>query len=188
MLGIMKYAGMACICLTSLTAGSQEVIHAMTGTVDSIDGAHKTFTLFRDNGTRVAFTDVTNPKVRIATDRRIYSDVTPASAFNTKGAYVIVFYFGGGDTRTAVAVEVLGKGPFTSTAGTVSGINGTTREVSVKDKSGSVARYKINSRTIAESDFGAVDGLKLHIQKGDHVRIVGASSSTPPTALFVNDM
>ena len=190
MLRILKYVCVivGCLGLTHGVASSQEVIHAMTGTVTSIDAAHNMFTLFRDNGSQVNFKNMIDPKVRIADDKMILADATAARAFDKKGAYVIVFYFGGSDNPTAVAVEALGQGPFSSTVGTIASFNEKTRMISVEDRSGSIRRYKINPGTVAESAFGVVPGPKFRAEKGDHVRVVGAANDDGPTALFVNVM
>jgi hypothetical protein len=178
-----------CLGLTGAVAGAQEVIHAMTGTIRSIDSAHKTFTLFRENGSQLTFNDMTASNVRImANDKKIISDAIAARAFDKKGAYAIVFYFGSADNPTAVAGEALGPGPFTSTVGTVAGFDEKDRLISVQDKSGSIQNYKIGAGTIAESGLGIVDGPRLHAEKGQHVRVVGANTNSGPKALFVNEM
>jgi hypothetical protein len=146
------------------------------------------FTLWRDNGSQVTFKSTATAKVRIANDKRILSEATAASAFNKKGAYVIVFYFGESDNPTAVAVQALGQGPLTSTSGKVAGFDERARLISVQDTSGSTQRYKIDADTVAESDFGVVEGLRLHIEKGDHVRVVGAANNKGKTALFIKVM
>jgi hypothetical protein len=188
-LRILMYAFVAvgCLGLTDAFASAQEVIHATTGTISLIDSAHKMFTLFRDNTSTITFKDMTGSNVP-ANDKRILSNATTARAFDKKGAYVIVFYYGLRDNPTAVAVEALGRGPFTSTVGTVAGFDEKDRMISVEDRSGSIHRYKINADTVAEGDYGVVEGLKLHAEKGEHIRIVGAASNNGQTALFVNEM
>lgn len=175
-----------CFGLSDAGANAQEVIHAMTGTIKSIDTAHKTFTLFRDNNSQLTFMTASN--VSIKNDNKIFSGATAARAFDETGAYVIVFYYGLINNPTAVAVEALGQGPFTSTVGTVASLNERDRLISVEDKSGSIQRYKINADTVAESDYGVVEGFKLHAGKGQHIRVVGAKTNDGPTALFVNEM
>ena len=177
-----------CLGLTGAVASGQEVVHAMTGTVRSIDTVRKTFTLLPDNTSQITFNDMTNSKVRLANDQKLISDATAASAFDKTGAYVIVFYYGLIDSPTAIAIEALGQGPFTSTVGTVSDVNEGPRMLSVKDESGSIRSYKINAATVAESGSGVVDGIKFHAEKGDHVQVVGVATNNGPIALFVNEM
>jgi hypothetical protein len=190
MLRILVHACVAigCLGLTGAVASAQEVIHAMTGTIRSIDAGQKTFTLFRDNGSLILFKDLTDTKVTAASEKKLLPDPTAARASDKKDAYVIVFYYGSTDPLTAVAVQALGHGPFTATVGTVASFNEKERLIAVKDESGSVHNYKINAATIAESDFGVVGGLKFRAGKGGHIRVVGAVTSDSPTALFVNVM
>jgi hypothetical protein len=184
-----SFVAVVCLGLSGTVAGAQEVIHAMTGTISSIDAAHKMFTLFRDNGSMTTFKDMTSSNVRIIpSEAKILSDATAAHAFDKKGAYVIVFYYGLSDNPTAVAVEALGRGPFTQTVGTVESFNEKDRMISVKDRSGATLRYKVNADTVEESVSGVIGGLKLHTDKGAHIRIVGAASNNGPRALFVNEM
>jgi hypothetical protein len=186
MLRILMHAAVAvgCLGLTGMVASAQEVIHAMTGTIRTIDAAQQMFTLFGDTGSLVTFE--TEAKVGVAIDKKTFPDATAARDFDTKDAYVIVYYYGRTDNPTAVAVQALGRGPFTATVGTVASFSG--RLISVKDESGSIHNYKINAATVAESDSGVVEGRKFHAEKGDHVRVVGAVSDDNPTAVFVNVM
>jgi hypothetical protein len=176
-----------CLGLTCHRAVAQQVIHAITGTVSSIDPADKTITVFLDGGSEGVFKDMTNSKTPTSFDKRILVDSTAVDAFKKKGAYVIVFYFGGRDTRTAVALRSLGPGPFTAVDGTVAKFEGRDHSISVDDKSGATQTFRVTVETVAEGNFGAVDGLKFQAQKGDHVRIVGTSQNGSPTALFVSE-
>lgn len=190
MLRILRNACVAlgCLGLAGAIAGAQEVVHAMTGTIRSIDAAQKTFTLVQDDGTFVTFKDTTDSKSRIGSDERFLPDATRARASDKKNAYVIVFYYGMAEHPTAVAVEALGSGPFTDTDGTVSSFNEKERSISVKDESGSIHEYKINEATIADSGLGVVGDLRFHPDKGGHVRVVGEVANGSPTAVFLNLM
>src|SRR5215469_8157863 len=90
----------------------------------------------------------------------------------TKGAYVIVFYYGDNDDRAAVALKNLGAGPFTSTEGAVVKFESKAHSISIKDSAGAVQTFKITDQTVAEGYMGAVDGYKFQPQKGDQVRVV----------------
>ena len=108
-----------CLGLTCHGVMAQEVVHALTGTVSSIDPVDKSITVFLDGGSEGVFKDMTNAKTPLSFDKKLHSEATAADAFTTKGAYAIVYYFGGTGTRTAVAVRSLGTGPFTAAQGTV---------------------------------------------------------------------
>ena len=185
----MLCGGVFAACLGSLTlaANAQQVVHALTGTVSSVDDLSKTIIVFQDSGTEGQFKDLTKAKTRIMLDKKIALDTSATDAVKKKGSYVIVFYFGDSDDRAAVALKSLGSGPFTSTTGTVVKYEGK-KAITVADSSGATQVFKINDQTIAESYMGVVDGSKFQAQKGDHVRVVGMTDSGGATALFVRAM
>ena len=182
----------ACViagCLVSLPilSAAQQVVHALTGTVSSIDKAAQTVAVLQDVGGGGIFQSLSNSKTRLDFDKKIAAGTIAADAFKDNGAYVIVFYFGGSDNRTVVAFKNLGPGPFSSTVGKVQKLE-RSRSISVQDESGAVQTFKIGPETIAESYAGAVDGTKFQAQSGDRVRIVSAMVDGSPTALFVRNM
>ena len=177
-----------CILSVAVAATAQEVVHALTGTVRSIDPASKTISIFTDNGSEGLFKDLTNPKLKVDFDKKLRTDTSTVDTFKGEGAYVIVFYFGGGDVRTAVALRNLGFGPFTNNLGSVVRFDGREHLLFIKNKAGLVKSFKIASDTVAETDFGAVNGLKFQPQKDDQVRVVASTVNGAPTALFVRTM
>jgi len=170
---------------SSRLAWTQEVIHALTGTVSSIDPTEKTITLFLDGGSQGTFKDMTNQHVSMSVDKKLLADTTTPDEFKKSGAYVIVFFFYGTDTRTAVALRSLGAGPFTATTGTVTKLEAH-HSITVQDKSGATQTFALDADTVAEGVSGAVSGLKFQADKGDHVRVVGSAKGGNPTALFVS--
>jgi len=166
-------------------ASAQAVVHALTGTVNSIDPAAKTITMFLDGGKQGTFKDMTNSKVSISVDKKILANTTTPDDFKKQGAYVVVFYFGGAEDRSVVALRSLGAGPFTATTGTITKFEAH-RSVTVQDSSGAIQTFALTADTIAESGAGAVSALKFQADKGDHVRVVGTSKDGNPTALFVS--
>jgi len=184
----------AVICTLALTgymglssASAQQVVHALTGTVSSINVATKTISVFQDNGTQGEFSDATNSKQHLSFDKKVALDTTAADVFKKTGAYVVVLYYGGDQERTAVALKNLGSGPFTSSTGTVVKFD-SKRAIQVTDSSGATQNFKITQDTIGEGYMGAVDGFKFQAQKGDKVRIVAAKDDSGLTALFVRLM
>jgi len=172
------------ILATTLPAVSQEIVHALTGTVSAVSDADRTITLFQDGGSQSVFKVLTTG-TRIAFDKKIAGATTAAKGFQTQGAYVILFYFGGQDNQTAVAVKSLGAGPFSSTSGEVTKWNGHDHTISVKGEDGSEHSYKIGPQTVAETYQGAVDGLKFDADKGDQVRLVSTTENGTATVLFI---
>lgn len=188
---MLKAALCGCVfagCLGALVvaAPAQQVVHALTGTVSSIDDLSKTLIVFQDNGSQGEFKDSTG-KGHFTLDKKIALEATPADDFKKKGAYVIVFYFGDNEDRTAVALKNLGAGPFTSAEGSLVKFDAKGHSIAVKDSTGAVQTFKINDQTVAEGYMGVVEGYKFQAQKGDQVRIVASTESGTPTALFMRE-
>lgn len=177
-----------CLALACRMATAQEVVHALTGTVSAIDPGDKTITIFTDGHTQSQFNDLTGGKVPVSFDKRIRADASPVDTFKKEGAYVIVYYYGGGNGKTAVALRNLGSGPFTQDMGTVAKFESRDHSISVKDPSGVVQSFKITPDTVAETSFGAVDGLKFQAPKGEQLRVLAANVDGSPTALFISAM
>ncbi len=178
----------ACLVAIPSQSAAQEMIHAVTGTVSSIDKYTKIITVMQDNGTTGFYQEMVNPKTRVSFDRKVEAESTAAPSFDKQGAYVIVFYFGQDSNRTVVALKSLGQGPFAQTNGTVTRFDGHAREITVQDETGKQQTFKIDPTTVAEGTFGVTEGMKFHADKGDHVRIVSSNVSGAPTALFVRDL
>ncbi len=174
-----------CLGLLSVPMAAQEVIHALTGTVTAIDNNTKTMTVFQDSGYSAKFKEMTKAKTPIEFDKKIAVETTAADAFEKTGAYAIVFYYGDGPEQTVVALKNLGPGPFTATVGTVKKFEGRAHSILVEDKEGRVQTIKINAATIAETDFGVVEGMKFQVREGDQIRVVSTALSGAPTALFI---
>jgi hypothetical protein len=172
--------------LATLAATAQEVVHALIGTVSSINPAAKTITVKTDDGSLGLFKDLINSKTRIEFDKNVRKDATAAEEFKKSGTYVIVYYFGLGRGRTVVALRGLGSGPFTKTVGTVDKFADKEHSISIREDSGVVKSFKITSDTIAETDTGAIEGLKFRPNKGDHVRVTATSENGSATAVLIN--
>lgn len=183
-LGICVVVG---IFFLSRQAIAQEIVHALCGTVTSINSADKTLTLFQDSGSRANFKIMSASSTRIAFDKKIADEATAAKEFEKQGAYVILFYFGGEEDRTVVALKNLGAGPFSATSGEVTKWSDHDHTISVSDKDGKVHSFKIDAQTVAETYLGAVNGSKIDIDKGERVRLVSSMKSGTATVLFIRE-
>jgi hypothetical protein len=166
---------------------AQQIVHALCGTVSSINPADKTITLFQDSGSRATFKVMFSSRTRISFDDKIAKEVTAAKEFQKKGAYVILFYFGTEEHSTAVALKSLGTGPFSSTTGVVTEWNGHSHKLSVRAKDGAIHSFVIDPITVAETSLGAVNGSKVDLNKGEQVRLVNSLKNGTPTVLFIRE-
>lgn len=166
-------------------AAAQEIVHALTGTVSSIDVSQKSITVFQDGGAKNTFKVMSSPKTRIAFDKRLENEATSAQQFQKQGAYVILFYFGMDQNRTAVAVKNLGQGPFSSVTGNVTSWDGHNHKLVVAGKDGKPHSFTVNDQSVVETYRGAVNGSDFDADKGDHIRVVSSMKNGTPTALFL---
>jgi hypothetical protein len=166
---------------------AQEIVHALCGTVSSINTANNTITLFKDTGSPATFFVKSSSSTRIAFDKKVADEVTAAKEFQKQGAYVILFYYGIQENLTAVAVKNLGAGPFSSTTGEVTEWNRHAQTVSVRGKDGSTHSFKFGPQTVAETYQGVVDGSRFNINKGEQVRLVSSTNGGTSTVLFIRE-
>ena len=163
-------------------APAQEIVHALTGTVSGIDASRQTITLFQDGGSKSTFKVMSPSGKRISFDKRVADDTVAAREFRKQGAYVILFYFGINENRTAVALQGLGNGPFSSITGEVKTFDRHDGALTVVGKDGKQHSFKLNDRTVAETYAGAVDGSEFHAERGAHVRVGSAMENGTPAA------
>jgi hypothetical protein len=174
-----------CFSLASYAARAQEIIHALTGTVSSIDADAKTITVATDDGSDGTFHELTDSRTQMKFDKGLRADATAAEDFKQQGAHVIVYYFGGGE-RTVVAIKGIGTGPFTTTTGTVVKFDKKEHSLSIQDKTGAIQSFNVTASTIAETDGGVAAGLKFDPRKGLRIIVVSASANGSATAVFIN--
>jgi len=177
-----------CFSVASLAATAQEVVHALTGTVNSINLTAKTITVITDDGSYGIFKDMSTSHASIEFDKNIRTDSTAADEFKKSGERVIVYYYGFGTVRTVVALRSLGPGPFTKSRGTVVKFDKREHSLSIKDQSGAIESFKITRSTVADTGTGAVEGLKFEPGNGDQVQVISTVVSGGTTALFINEM
>jgi outer membrane lipoprotein-sorting protein len=177
---------MCCLSVAPLQAIAQEIVHALAGTVTAIDAAAKTITVKTDDGSENLFKDDTDSKVKIDFDKDLRAQTTAADAFAKTGARVIVYYYGFDTVRTAVALENLGSGPFVKTSGTVLKLDRHKHLLTIETSAGSKQVFEIGPKTVAETSFGAVEGEKVDVSKGENVRVTASPDGAGQTALFIN--
>ncbi len=156
---------------TNCAADAQEVVHAISGVVTSIDPGKKTIDINTVDGSQDFFKDLANSGTSLDLDKAIRENSTAADGFTKVGANVIVFYFGEGSRQTAVALRDLGKGPLQRDTGTIAGFNRHDHLLTVKDSNGNSVSFHVGPKTVVESAFGAVDGSRFSAEKGEQVRV-----------------
>jgi len=170
-----------------IKSAAQEVVHAAIGTVTAIDSAAKTITLLQ-SGIKDQLFKVTSASVPVDFDKRMSDGSQPAATFQTTGAFVVVFYVGGEDNHTALALKSLGIGPFASATGKVTNWDRHRQAITVTDSQGAIHQFRIAPETIVDTGMGSVDGARYQPRKGDQVGVVSEVENGESTALFVQSM
>jgi len=177
-----------CVVLANLVATAQEVVHALCGTIRSVNASDKTITISANDGTPKFFTELTKSNVALDFDKRIRADAIPADAFTKSGVRVIVYYFGNGNLQTAVALQDLGAGPFEESSGTVVKFDRHEHVLILKNDSEGERSFDLTDKTVAETPYGAEEGLELNAKDGDHLQVTASSVNGKEAALFIRSM
>jgi hypothetical protein len=145
---------------------------------------------YRCHGQRhlCAIKESTKPEVHLDFDKRIHADATEADAFTKNEARVIVYYFGNGDTQTAVAFQDLGTGPFEDSSGKVVKFDRRERVLTLMKTSGAEESFHLDPKAVAETPFGAMPGSELDAKDGDQLQVTASSVNGIETALFIRTM
>jgi hypothetical protein len=171
--------------LSAFAANAQQVVHALAGTVSNINPTNKTIVISTDDGSEGLFKDMTAMNLSVDFAKDLRADSTPADAFSKKGTHVIVYYFGDGDERTAVALQDLGGGPLKKISGSVTKFNRHEHLLTIKDSAGASESFRIDPKTVAETPVGAVEGERFDPEKGEQVRVTATLANGGPEALFI---
>lgn len=176
-----------CFWGTTLAVNAQEVVHALTGTVTAINPVAKIILVKTDDGSEGEFKVLTNPNVSMDFENHLRTGAIAADVFSKTKTQVLVYYFGAGDVRTAVALEDLGVGPLVKVRGFVVKLDRHEHLLTIKNASGVAMTFHIDDKTVAETAMGVVEGLKCDAQKGDLVRVTATSANGVQTALFIRE-
>lgn len=177
---LLAYSLLAAQILTA-----QEVVHALTGTVNSIDSASKTFSVTTDDGSVSVFDQMTGSHKSSEVEKALRNGAVAAGAFNQSGAHVILYYTGWGDPRTAVAFLPIGAGPFTVASGTVVKFDKGDHTLTIKEPSGTVGTFKLAQDTVAETGTGAMESFKFDLAKGQQVRVTSTQVNGIEKPVFI---
>ena len=152
--------------MAAFAANAQEVVHALAGTVTYINPTSKTIIINTDDGSEPLFKAMTASNMSLDFAKDIRANSTPADTFTKKGAHVIVYYFGDGDERTAVALGDLGGGPLQKISGSVYKFDKHQHLLTIKDATGTSESFHIDPKTVAETALGAVEGERFGPREG----------------------
>jgi len=174
-----------CFSLVTTIAFAQQRVHAVSGTVTSINPKIGMIEINTDDGSSGHFKWMKHEGISIDFDKDVKAESTDADKFTATGVHVIVYFFGDGEVRTAVALRVLGNGPFENDKGTVVKVNRHDHLIIIKTGSGADQSFRIDPKTVADTTTGVVEGYKLDFDKGDAVQVTATPAGADKTALLI---
>jgi hypothetical protein len=98
----------------------------------------------------------------------------------------VVFYYGYGTDLTAISVESLGDGTFTTVTGNVDKFDKHSRTLTIKTDKGTDSNFHVQDNAVIDTGTGVKEGTKFDPHKGDPVRVTYlASDKGDVQAVFV---
>ena len=100
---------------------------------------------------------------------------------------MILYFYGDGDVRTAVAVQDLGTTQLVNSIGTVSRFDKHHHTVVMKTSTAAPQTFQIDPKSVADTPDGVIDGQKFVPAKGDQLRVVASTANGAGNALFLRE-
>ncbi len=172
----------ACCCSA---ASGQAVVHALGGTLQDVSPAANSLTLTPDDGSSGSFQLPPKSEPNLNFDKDVRAGTSSPETVKADGSHVILYYYWDGDARTAVAVQSLGAGPFQVSSGKVVGFNKHDRVLTVRTADGKTETVAVSDKTVVDSAEGVATGMRLHVGKGDDVRLLAESKNGTEEALLI---
>lgn len=166
-------------------AAAQETVHAVSGTVISIHPKVAMMALKTDDGSSGDFKCVDPANHPLNFNKEVKANSIAADKFTEQGAHVIVYYFGDGDVRTAVAIRDLGKAAVTEISGTVLKFNRHDRSLLLKSSDGKEEAFSLSPETVGDTPTGVAQNFKFDFSKGNAVTVTAAQTGSTLTALLI---
>jgi hypothetical protein len=174
-----------CCALIATAAQAQEQVHALSGTVKSVNEKIGMTQVDTDDGSSGHFRWIlfADPEA-VDFAKTISSDVVTPDKFTATGHHAIVYYYGQGTVRIVVGLHDLGDGPIESHVGSFVKM-GHDHVLTIKNSEGAEETFHIDPKTVADTAKGVSVGFKFDLSKGDMVRITAAVANGNATALLV---
>jgi hypothetical protein len=166
---------------------AQEVIHALTGVATKVDSNAHSITLTASDGTQTVIQDEDKDHPRYDFDKTLQSSATESAAFDKQGDRVILYYFGDGWERRAIAVKDLGESPLKLTTGTVKHWDRHHHMITIKAADGTTQTFQLDNKTAVDTPMGVVNGDRFDPQNGDEIQIKYLNKDGNNEAVFASE-
>ena len=168
-------------------SSAQEVIHAVTGVVTKVDSSAHTITLTSSDGTQTVVKDEAEHHPHYDFDKALQSEAVDSSTFDKLGDRVILYYFGEGWQRRAVAIKDLGPAPLKLTSGQVAHWDHHHHVITIKAADGTKQTFQLDNKTAVDTPMGVVNGEKFDPQNGDQISIKYLNKDGSNAAVFASE-
>jgi hypothetical protein len=173
------------LALASPIAVAQEIVHALSGTVTSVNPKIRMLEITTDDGSSGHFEWSKKSGGAVDFDKNVKADAIEVEQFTAKGNHVIVYYTGQGQIRTAVAVHDLGAVTVEKINGTVIKLNRHEHSLTIKNSSGAEQSFHLDAKTVGDTATGVAEDMKYDFNKGDAVTVTAAQANGGETALLI---
>jgi hypothetical protein len=175
-----------CFALIATMVQAQEMVHALSGTVKSINAKIGMTQIETDDGSSGHFRWLLFADAEAVNfDKVISANAVTPDKFTATGHRVIVYYFGQDTIRILVALHDLGDGPVENHNGTVVKLDRHDHLLTIKNSAGTEETFHIDPKTVADTAKGVSVGFKFDLSKDEMVRVTAAQSNGSPTALLI---
>ena len=168
-----------------IVARAQWVVHALSGTVKSVNATAGLISLTMADGSRAQFKTTQKTDVALDFDDDLRVHATPSSSFRSLGAHVVVYYFGLDNDRTAVSLRDLGPGPFKYVTGTVMHYDKHGRVLTIQVAPAKTMTFQVSDKAVVDTGTGVKEGNKFDPHKGDSLRVTAVTANGADEAVFI---
>jgi len=186
MRNLVRFFAFLAVILAVQPAISQEIVHALTGTVVKVDAKAHVFVVKTDDGSDGVFRLSAMPAGSVDFKKTVAADTVPAASDAKTGTEVVVYFTGYDNDRTAIAVQELGTAPLDKVIGTIVKYN--KHGVTIMNDKGVEQNFAIDPKTVTDTNSGVVAGEKANPHKGMQVKVVASTTNGVETALFVRSL
>ena len=149
---------------------AQEIVHAITGVVTSVNPADNTITIKTNDGSAGVFNYQKGGKAELVFDKEVRNGTTEPASFNKIDDHVVVYYVDMGFVdRTVVALKDFGPSALKAASGTV--VKTKHHEIVLKTDTGATESFEVARDASAETPQGVVSGFKFDIDLGTKVTV-----------------
>jgi hypothetical protein len=162
---------------------AQEVVHAVSGVVKSVNPDERSIAITTNNGSDGNFVYEQKLKENLEFDRSIQDGTLEPNSFNKIGDHVVAYYIDKGAQRTIVAIKDFGPTGLNVTSGTV--VKTKHHEMTLKTDKGATQTFNIAKDASAETPMGVVSGLRFDPSDGESITVRYSQENGSNVAQFI---